>query len=58
MTNEYMKLNGQACSKCGKYIGLAIGKERLCKGCKNFCESVLSKIKPVEIGCKGGCNVK
>ena len=44
--------------KTGKYIGLAIGKERLCKGCKNFCESVLSKIKPVEIGCKGGCNVK
>ena len=49
-TNEHMKKNGQACSRCGKYIGLAIGKERLCKVCK--------LLKPVKIGCKGGCNVK
>ncbi len=34
MTNEPMRRNGQACSKCGKYLGMATGKQRTCKKCK------------------------
>ena len=31
---EPMRRNGQACSKCGKYLGMATGKARICKKCK------------------------
>ena len=34
MTNDKMRECGQACACCGKYLGMATGKLRLCKKCK------------------------
>ena len=36
MTNDKMRECGQACACCGKYLGMATGKLRLCKKCKKI----------------------
>ena len=45
MTNDHMRKNGQACTDCGAFIGRAIGRRRMCKGCKLFYADVFKQTK-------------